>query len=353
MVNVSCSEGDNWQMQKGGVARVTTKIGDDLFTCSGSLVATTNNTCNPYFLFADHCACYDDVYSSSSDLNQWIFYFNYEANYCIGITGILSQSITGCQIKAHDSYGLTSTGSDFFLVLLNNDVPNNYYPYYNGWSRSTMASTSGVSIHHPGGIIKKISTYSTTLANYSTHWEVKWTSTTNGHSVTSSGSSGAPLFNSSKQIVGTLTGGSSYCDEPDEPDYYGKFSYHWSSNGTTSDKQLKPWLDPTNTGATYINGINYVDCPQMFINKENPKNIKIEIYPNPAKDFINITTDNIYLENAKITIYNIIGNIVFEEEISYNKNGYTIPVINLSNGIYFIKINDKKNSFNRKFIVNK
>jgi len=58
-----------------------------------------------------------------------------------------------------------------------------------------------------------------------------------------------PIFNNNGLVVGTLTGGSSYCTSPTSPDAYGKFSYHWTSNGTTNDKQLKPWLAP-NSSAT-------------------------------------------------------------------------------------------------------
>ena len=76
----------------------------------------------------------------------------------------------------------------------------------------------------------------------------------NGHGVTEGGSSGSPLFNYDGQIVGTLTGGSSYCNTPTSPDVYGKMSYHWTSNGTPNDERLKPWLDPTNSGVTTLNG---------------------------------------------------------------------------------------------------
>ena len=36
-------------------------------------------------------------------------------------------------------------------------------------------------------------------------------------------------------------------------DFYGKLSYSWDQNGNTSNRQLKPWLDPLNTGATSLN----------------------------------------------------------------------------------------------------
>ena len=46
--------------------------------------------------------------------------------------------------------------------------------------------------------------------------------TANGHAVTEGGSSGSPLFNQNKQIVGTLSGGSSSCEKPNGANTYGK-----------------------------------------------------------------------------------------------------------------------------------
>jgi len=40
------------------------------------------------------------------------------------------------------------------------------------------------------------------------------------------------------------------------PDLYGKFSYHWQSNGGSSSDRLKPWLDPGNSGVSYLNGFD-------------------------------------------------------------------------------------------------
>ena len=46
---------------------------------------------------------------------------------------------------------------------------------------------------------------------FNAHWEVYWDPTTNGHGVTEGGSSGSPIFNQDKRIVGQLSGGSSIC----------------------------------------------------------------------------------------------------------------------------------------------
>ncbi|MBU1720116.1 MAG: protease, partial [Bacteroidetes bacterium] len=250
-VNVNCSEGTNWQNQKRGVAEIWLRESGSWGWCTGSLVNNTNQDCTPYFLTADHCGGTD---ATTADLNVWQFYFNYESSTCSTPGSEPSHvTMTGCTRKA---VGGISGGSDFFLLQFNSAVPTNYNPYYNGWSNSTSASTSGVSIHHPAGDIKKISTYTQTLTTTTwtggasnAHWRVYWAGTTNGHGVTEGGSSGSPIFNSAGLIVGTLSGGGSYCSQvPNpQPDAYGKMSYHWTSNGTTAAKQLKPWLDPTNS----------------------------------------------------------------------------------------------------------
>jgi len=258
-VNVICSpEGDNWQNQKKGICKLDIKIGSNWFNCSGSLVNNTSQDCTPYVLLADHCH-YDGGYASTSDYNSWVFYFHYEASTCSGTSASGTQSKTGCTLKAHDTYGSNSTGSDFCLVQINSAIATSYNVYYNGWDRTNTATSSGVCIHHPAGDIMKISTFTSTPTSYNvggtgTHWLTYWAATTNGHGVTEQGSSGSSLFNSSGKIIGTLTGGNSYCSSPNQPDYFGKMYYHWDQNGSTSAKRLKDWLDPTNTGVTSLAG---------------------------------------------------------------------------------------------------
>lgn len=254
-VNINCPEGANWQDEKTGVARIFLKVGSMWGWCSGSLINNCRNDCTPYLLTADHCG----EGSSAADMNQWVFHFNYEASGCPNpSTEPSSQTITGCSLKANGG-NAGNDGSDFYLVLLN--TAPTFNPYYNGWDRNNTAPASGVSIHHPSGDIKKISTFTSACTSASwggtvpnTHWELTWAATTSGHGVTEGGSSGSPLFNGSGLIVGDLTGGGSYCSTPNNPDMYGKFSYSWDQNGTTAATRLKDWLDPDNTGATTLQG---------------------------------------------------------------------------------------------------
>lgn len=266
-VNINCSEGDEWQDVKRAACRISVKTGNMYGWCSGSLINNTAEDCTPYVLTADHCA-FDDAgnQSSNADHNQWIFYFNFEAEECENPNSSPgSNTITGCSVKAYSSAigginGNIGSTSDFYLVELNEIIPHSYGAYMAGWNRSTTASSSGVSIHHPSGDIKKISTYTSTLGSAAwqgwgnSHWRVSWVSTENGHGVTEGGSSGSPIFNANKQIIGDLSGGSSYCNFTSGQDLYGKFSHSWDQTGASSTARLKPWLDPENTGVMYMEG---------------------------------------------------------------------------------------------------
>jgi len=266
-VNVACSEANAWQDQVDAAIHYTFTQGNSTFVCSGALVNNSDADCTPYLLTADHCG----EKTTSSGFNSNVWYFNYQNPNCAaGTTSQYqkpSSTMTGAIFRASSRNGSHTAGnnqvagSDFTLVELNSAPPTSYNVYYAGWDRRNTAATSGVSIHHPAGHDKKISTFTSSLssATYngglsSAHWEVVWAATSNGHGVTEGGSSGSPIFNQSKRIVGDLSGGSSFCTSPFSSDLYGKFSVSWDQLGSSANAQLKAWLDPSGTGVQFLDG---------------------------------------------------------------------------------------------------
>lgn len=255
-VNVNCPAGANWQDQKKGVAEIFIISGWSGGFCSGTLVNNTSNDGTPYFLTADHCGGVE----AASSVGQWEFYFNFEASGCTNPTSEPQyQTVIGCQIKARPS-GAQASGTDFLLLLLNTTEDNleQIGAYYNGWDRTDVAAPHSTGIHHPSGDIKKISivTSELTLETFQQgntpngHWRTTWSASTG---FTEGGSSGSPLFrDANKLVMGTLSGGPYYdCSSSASMlyDVYGRFDLHWENGGTSSANQLKPWLDPNNTGA--------------------------------------------------------------------------------------------------------
>lgn len=294
-VFVNCDEGADWQNQKDGVARVLVKQSSSTFWCTGSLINNTKNDGKPYFLTANHCGESAD----SIDYAQWLFYFNFESASCNQpLFEPESNTISGSTMLAHANGG-TDSGSDFKLLLLKNRLPISYRPYYNGWDVTGEASPSGVGIHHPQGDIKMISTYLSPLqsAKYNSQtpnpdghfWMVHWDETTSGHGVTEGGSSGSPIFSNKGYIVGALTGGYASCTNLNSPDYYGKLSYSWKSNGNDSTSQLSYWLDPNNSGIEKLKG-NNLDSTNIFAGfSAEPKSILM----GESVEFINTSYGNI------------------------------------------------------------
>jgi hypothetical protein len=282
-VNVNCPEGADWKNEKKGIARIILVAGGELYYCSGSLINNAKNDKTPYFLTAYHCA----ENTTEEEFQLWKFYFNYESPTCsnpYNENEISVYTTTGSEKIAE---GVHPFGSDFLLLKLDDKVASASNLYYNGWNIADTPASSGVGIHHPAGDIKKISTYTKPLLDdRETHWSVQWAKTETNWGVTEGGSSGSPIFDKNKCIVGTLSGGWADCPTPLEDDLYGKMSYHWVQNGATPDKQLKPWLDPDNTGIAKLQGIGDVkpELPTTLYVFPNPTTGRLTI---KCKDAIN------------------------------------------------------------------
>jgi hypothetical protein len=253
-VNINCPEGDNWQAEKHAVARVLVVGPDGSGWCSCALINNTEEDYTPYILTADHCLAGLDAVNNNN-AGQWVFYWEYERPECDNAGNPFIITTTGATVIANYS------DSDFALLLLTQDPKNltGVTPYYLGWDRTGNSGTGGVGIHHPSGDFKKISLYtmspqstaycSNTVSSDGNHWRLVWSLGT-----TEIASSGSPLINNSRHVIGQLHGGYSSCNNITQPDWYGKFSVSWNNN-TNPKRRLKDWLDPNNTGLTILDGL--------------------------------------------------------------------------------------------------
>ena len=231
--NVACSVGDDWQDEVRSVAMILTSGGSRL--CTGSLVNNANQDLSPYFLTANHCL---------GGNNSWIFMFNYQSPVCTNQNGPTNMTVSGSTLMAN------SSTSDFALLLLNENPPESYNVHYAGWDVSGSTPSTPVGIHHPSGDIKKISFDYNNASNSGNYWDVdSWDDGT-----TEPGSSGSPLFDGNNhRIIGQLYGGVASCTNFGY-DTYGKTSTSWNLG-------MRNYLDPNNTGLTYLDGMDAIDLP--------------------------------------------------------------------------------------------
>jgi len=243
LIDINCVTGDTYQLEKYAVAKMSFRIDDKGYNCTGTLI---NNVANPgeaFFLTANHCI------STPESANTLVTYFNYERETCNGRISP-GNSLSGSTLLA------TEWPSDFTLLRLNNNPPSGYRPYFAGWSLEDSVIRNGFGIHHPGGSEKKISVDHDTILSYPDIllWEDDKQSTENTHWMaafdegsTSQGSSGSPLFDQDHRLTGQLHGGT------DSIDFFGKFSYSYDP-GRRRVQKLKPYLNPDGIKIEFLDG---------------------------------------------------------------------------------------------------
>jgi hypothetical protein len=257
-LDVNCPVGAIWQHERDAVARM---IINGQGSCSGSLI---NNQCQDmrsFFLSAFHCLDSDgngQLSLAEQNLNNYSFRFKYEAG-----TPTCPGNSTGTQgIWITYSGAIFRSGnslSDFGLIELNGSIINQPNIAVAGWNRNVIAASSGVGIHHPSGDEKKISLFNSTLVREDNpfrcglptgpgtqKWVVFWNS-----GITERGSSGSPLFDQNRRIVGQLAGGPAGCNQQQncQFDSYGRFDNSWTGGGTNGTR-LSNWLAGSNPPIT-------------------------------------------------------------------------------------------------------
>lgn len=250
--NVLCF-GNTWEFERNAVCLVLDQNSERF--CSGSMI---NNSCNnnvPYILSANHC-----LPAGLGNVSQWRFIFQYWSPNCNPSQDDPNYiQFYGSTLRAN------ANPSDFLLLQLNQMPDPTSGITYLGWDRTINAATSGASIHHPSGDVMKISTFNSVVQradNYmfadgkkppgSQHWIVSW-----NNGITEGGSSGAPLLNQAKKIVGQLSGGPSACYAIQSylKDAYGRFDNSWTGLGNDAAR-LSNWLDPSGFGNTTTSSIS-------------------------------------------------------------------------------------------------
>lgn len=230
LVDINCPEGSDWQVEKRAVVR--TLSGNSL--CTGALINNTAQDGTPFVYTADHCG----------QSSNTVFTFKYERSGCGGGGAPQGSTMSGCSV-------LASSGQyDNRLLRINNSVPNNFDPYFLGWSRATNGFNEAVAISHPSGGPKKIAIDGNGASASSSFWNVNWSL-----SYVLGGSSGGPLIDQNGRARGSACCVSSLetpllCTQTAS---YGRFDRFWTV--TTASGHL----DPLGISPTTMDGLDPLD----------------------------------------------------------------------------------------------
>ncbi len=223
LTDVNCPQGANYQDVKRSVLELL--VGGS--NCSGALLNNRAEDGTPYVLTANHCG---------SMVNA-VFVFNFELSGCGSGTSSQAQTLSCATL-------LASTATfDSQLYLLDQTPPQAYAPYYAGWYRGGPPLTGpAVGISHPSGLEKKITTDDQAPVKSTSYWLVEWED-----GMLQGGSSGSPLFDGQKRVVGPACCVSNFTCGIQQA-YYGRLSGFWNN------EPIAQYLDPLGAGGTSLGG---------------------------------------------------------------------------------------------------
>jgi lysyl endopeptidase len=377
-VNAICPAGANFPEQRKATLRIIMPLGGGYIgMCTGTLINNSKGDCTPYVLTATHCE------SSNSKINatfaNWIFYYNFETPDCAG-TGNAPNNVTsvGATFVSRADYNDNSDAiiGDFMLLKLINKVPTSAGAFFAGWNRSATLPSTGtyINFHHPSGDVKKLAVANSISPNGTfnqwsiagTHWGVNFNIGGN-----EGGSSGSALFDGNGRIVGDLSGGSdnqgcaadtnAHGDQATlgKDAVYSKLSRNWEypeGNGVPN-AQLKPWLDPTNSGVIATNSLSSVgtcNSPATGITNRNAElENAISVYPNPVVSGILRLRVNLDKNtDLSVVIYDINGAKKGIYNLKQVRSGeFTFDMNGLANGAYMISISNGEATTAKKVML--
>ena len=104
------------------------------------------------------------------------------------------------------------------------------------------------------------------------------------------------------------------------------------------------------SSGTILKFISYIGVDEIGNNF-----INASIYPNPTNGFINIEMNSIDKEKFDLKILNSLGETVYEENGIQYTGAFTkhIDLSNLSNGVYFVQMQNEQKRIVKKIILNK
>ena len=122
----------------------------------------------------------------------------------------------------------------------------------------------------------------------------------------------------------------------------GTYNLKWefSKDGSVSNGGDCAWID----------NITLPASSTIYV-AEITENNSIQIYPNPADNFVNIIFPE-FTDNISISIYNITGQNIYSKKFETEKQ-ILINTSNFQNGIYFFRFNSVNGSESKKVIISK
>ena len=348
-----------------GVAAFTFITGPYIGGCTGALVNTQSSSFIPYFLTAGHCT------SNSTEASTMEIYWDYRSTSCD----------SGVAVDMNNTALVPRTdGATLLISHVNPDVSFLQLPddgggrWYAGWTATSPTLGDAVyCIHHPQGEYQRFSDGTIGELDYTifcnnTNWTQQIKADWNA-SLTESGSSGSPLYNSEGKIIGDESGcGPWSClnNAAGNWDTYASFESYYDSiksyleDGTPGSPALRhtiPWVvnnsQWSSTIAIYNNGASSANVTLRGLNTsgvEDTTTVSI-----PAMTLYTIESANLFASMSGYGLFiHSTSTDLMPSFITFNKNATSgaspsqstsAKQSDLTNGILYGYLNAQAGAF--------
>ncbi len=93
-------------------------------------------------------------------------------------------------------------------------------------------------------------------------------------------------------------------------------------------------------------------CATVGIKENSYQTTDVSIYPQPAKQVVNLSSPLFANKSAQIQLSNNLGQLFFKQNLKFNNGTLQVPIANLPKGIYSLKLIDENlKTFTQKIIV--
>lgn len=225
--------------------------GSGIYVSTGFLIMNADCSFKPYFLTSyfviDTNKSYSIDSSEKSNAENSSFKFRFKNGSCEGGNPVGSYTYPHADIRAYWK------GTYFALLEIKGVLKQNLSLAWLGWTRSDGSVSGPACIHHLDNDVMKISFANSPVSpGLSNFWNCTFMNNGTVHEC----STGAPLINEDKRVIGHV----SYIQSLNPNDEYniakvGQFQDSWIGNGT-SDTRLKDWLDSQDPDSTNVYQVN-------------------------------------------------------------------------------------------------
>lgn len=131
----------------------------------------------------------------------------------------------------------------------------------------------------------------------------------------------------------------------------GGYSYVWSNGETT--QSVSGLTEGTYTVTVSDAELCTTTATVLVIGKDEVYNVSnVKVYPNPAKNMVNVSLNNVSGNNYSVSVRNIIGQVVYTNNFSVNGSAIeNIDISNLNKGVYLVTVKGEGAEHTERLIV--